>query len=32
MDPELSAIEGRRDKTLAIRHAIMLELLTGRKR
>ena len=32
MDAELSALESRRDKTLALKQAMMQELLTGRTR
>lgn len=32
MDAELSALEARRDKTYALKHAMMQELLTGRIR
>jgi type I restriction enzyme S subunit len=32
MDAELSALEGRRDKTIALKQGMMQELLTGRIR
>ena len=32
MDAELSALEGRRDKTRLLKQAMMQELLTGRTR
>jgi type I restriction enzyme, S subunit len=32
MDAELAALEQRREKTRAVKHAMMQELLTGRKR
>ncbi len=32
MDAEISALEARRDKTLALKQAMMQELLTGRTR
>jgi type I restriction enzyme S subunit len=32
MDAELSALEARRDKTRALKQAMMQELLTGRTR
>jgi type I restriction enzyme, S subunit len=32
MDPELTALEQRRDKTRALKQAMMQELLTGRTR
>jgi len=32
MDAELSALEARRDKTRALKRAMMQELLTGRTR
>jgi type I restriction enzyme S subunit len=32
MDAELAALEARRDKTLALKKAMMQELLTGRIR
>jgi len=32
MDAELAALEARRDKTRDLKHAMMQELLTGKKR